>query len=122
MKLRSAMTINGKHRAVGSEISWKVIYPFFFVHMLMFGGSGFFMAYTADGPPLSFLFMHGGIAITVYVVFYFAMFGFDEIKWMFINAGLGLFGIMAQIDWLLALFDKQVADYSPIVHVIPFTY
>ena len=88
----------------------------------MFGGSGFFMAYTADGPPLSFLFMHGGIAITVYVVFYFAMFGFDEIKWMFINAGLGLFGIMAQIDWLLALFDKQVADYSPIVHVIPFTY
>jgi len=116
------MTINGKHRAAGSEISWKVIYPFFFVHMLMFGGSGFVMAYTADGPPLSFLFMHGGIAITVYVVFYFAMFGFDEIKWMFINAGLGLFGIMAQIDWLLALFDKQVADYSPIVHVIPFTY
>lgn len=66
--------------------------------------------------------MHCGIAIRVYLVFYWVIFGLDEVKWMFINAGLGLLGIVAQIDWLLALFDKQVADYSSIVHVIPFTY
>lgn len=122
MKLRSAMTINGKRHAAGSEVSWKVIYPFFCVHMLMFGASGFFMAYMDDGPPISFLFMHGGIAITVYLIFYLVIFGLDEVKWMFINAGLGVLGIAAQIDWLLAMFDKQVSDYAPIVHVIPFTY
>ena len=122
MRLRSKITINGKTHPAGTELPWVVIYPFFFVHMLMFGASGFFMAYIGDGPPLFFLFMHGGIAITVYVIFYISMFGVDEVKWMFINAGLGALGIMAQIDWLLALFGKQVNDFPIIVHVIPFLY
>ena len=34
-----------------AELPWYKIYPFFLAHMLMFGGSGFFMAYT--GPALS---------------------------------------------------------------------
>src|SRR3546814_4428460 len=47
------------------------IYPFFLFHMLMFGISGFVLAYGADGD-VAFLYMHGGIAIVVYLVFYFA--------------------------------------------------
>jgi uncharacterized membrane protein len=66
--------------------------------------------------------MHGGLAIFVYTVFYLAIFGRDEVKWMFINAGLGLLGIYTQIGWLLSLFDKDVADYPIHVHVIPFLY
>ena len=90
--------------------------------MLAFGLSGFFMAYSSDGPGLGFLYMHGGIAIVVYTIFYLALFGGDEIKWMFINAALGLLGIYAQIDIILSLFGKKAGDYSAAVHVIPFLY
>ncbi len=41
---------------------------------------------------------------------------------MFINAGLGLFGIYAEINWLLSLFGKQASDFPWKVHVIPFLY
>ena len=46
---------------------WKFIYPFFLVHMLMFSASGFFMAYNDKPAPVGFLYMHGGIAIVVYM-------------------------------------------------------
>jgi hypothetical protein len=88
--------------------------------MLGFGGSGFFLAY--GGAPIEFVFMHGGIAILVYLIFYLAIFGRDEVKWMFINAGLGLFGMLSQIDWLLSQFGKSVGDYPPYVHVVPVLY
>ncbi|OGR42684.1 MAG: hypothetical protein A2X35_01665 [Elusimicrobia bacterium GWA2_61_42] len=58
------------------------------LHMFMFGGSGFLMAYGSSPPEPSFLYMHGGIAILVYTVFYLVIFGLDDVKWMFINAGL----------------------------------
>lgn len=116
------MKINGKLHRKGTSIPWYSIYPFFLVHMLIFGFSGFFMAYSSDGPDLGFLYMHGGLAIFVYTVFYIAFFGVDEVKWMFINAGLGLLGIYAQIDIILSLFDKQVSDFPVWVHVIPFLY
>ncbi len=98
------------------------IYLFFGIHMLMFGLSGFFMAYSADGPDLSFVYMHGGIAIVVYMVFYLTIFGRDEVKWMLINAGLGILGIYSQIGWILAKFDKNIDDYSWNVHIVPFLY
>ncbi len=98
------------------------IYPFFGVHMLMFGLSGFFMAYASNAPGLSFLYLHGGIAIFAYLIFYLTIFGMDEVRWMFINAALGILGIYAQIDWILARFNKQIGDYSWAVHVIPFLY
>lgn len=100
----------------------KFIYIFFLIHMLAFGGSGFFMAYADDGPDLGFLYMHGGIAIFVYTIFYIAIFGRDEVMWIVINAILGLYGILAQIDWLLSRFGKTIDDYPPQVHVIPFLY
>jgi uncharacterized membrane-anchored protein len=90
--------------------------------MLMFGLSGFFMAYSGDGPDISFLYMHGGLAILVYTIFYISMFGLDEVKWMFINSALGLLGIYAQIDVILSFFGKQASDFPVSVHVIPFLY
>ena len=113
MKLHGSITINGKAYKKGSEIPWYKIYPFFLIHMLMFGGSGFLIAYCGRGRlALVFLYLHGGFAILVYSVFYVTIFGIDRVKWMFINAGLGLFGIYTQIGWILALFDKDPADYS----------
>lgn len=122
MKLRSDLTINGKLHPKGSIIPWYKIYPFFLLHMLAFGGSGFFMAYASDGPSIGFLYMHGGFAILVYTVFYIAIFGVDQVKWMFINSALGLLGIYAQIDLILSLFGKQAGDFPVSVHVIPFLY
>jgi hypothetical protein len=120
MKLHSALTINGRVYARGEEVPGLYIYPFFLIHMLVFGVSGFVLAYS--GAPVEFLYMHGGIAILVYLVFYLAIFGRDEVEWMFINAGLGIFGIVSQIDWILSLFGKRVGDFPPYVHVIPVLY
>lgn len=98
------------------------IYPFFLVHMFMFGGSGFLMAYSNEGPPLLFMFAHGGIAIFVYVTFYLKIFGRDAVKVMFTNAALGLFGIYAQIGWILELYGKDIGDYPWYRHITPFLY
>ena len=121
MKLRSGMTINNKFYPKGSVIPWYTIYPFFMIHMLAFGGSGFFLAY-GDDTDVFFLYMHGGIAILVYIIFYFAIFGVDQVRWMFTNAALGLLGIYSEIDWILSLFNKHVEDFAWYVHVIPFLY
>ncbi|RZA20843.1 MAG: hypothetical protein EOP93_04865 [Lysobacteraceae bacterium] len=98
------------------------VYPFFGIHMLMFGLSGFFMAYSTASPDLTFLYMHGGIAISVYMVFYLAIFGLDEVTWMLVNAGLGILGIYAQVGWVLARFGRHIDDYPWQVHVVPFLY
>ncbi|WP_407352522.1 hypothetical protein [Luteimonas sp. R10] len=92
------------------------------LHMLGFGLSGFFLAYGGDTPDLGFLYAHGGIAILVYLVFYLVLFGVDQVKWMLINAGLGILGIHAQIGWILGRFGKRVEDYPWFVHVVPFLY
>src|SRR5690606_38874186 len=105
------MTINGVLHKKGSTLAWYKVYPFFLVHMLAFGGSGFLMAYGESRPPVFFLYLHGGFAILIYTLFYLSFFGRDEVKWMFINALLGLFGIYAQIGWILGLFGKDIGDY-----------
>jgi len=120
MKLHAGISINGRAYSSGDEVPGTFVYPFFLIHMLGFGLAGFAMAYS--GVPMEMVYMHGGIAIAVYIVFYLAIFGLDEVKWMFINAGLGIFGIISQIDWLLSLFGKRVADYPPYVHVVPVLY
>lgn len=122
MKLHSALTVNGKQYKKGETVPWTMIYPFFMGHMAAFGASGFFMAYSPDGPGAVFLYLHGGIAIAVYLVFYLSIFGQEQVKWMFINAGLGLFGIYAEIDWILDLFGTTLRDYPLYLHVVPFLY
>ena len=121
MKMHGSMTMNGREYVSGDEIPGTSVYPFFLIHMLAFGGSGFAMAY-AGGVPVEILYLQGGIALLVYTVFYLVIFGLDEVKWMFINAGLGLLGIYSQIDWLLSLFGRRAADYPVYVHVVPFLY
>lgn len=99
-----------------------IVYLFFGIHMLMFGLSGFLMAYSSDGPGLGFVYMHGGIAIAVYIVFYLTIFGRDQVKWMLVNAALGILGIYAQVGWILARFGKRIDDYPWQAHVVPFLY
>ena len=122
MKLRGDITINDKLYRKGESVPMKFVYPFFLFHMGMFGLSGFFMAYGADDVELMFLYLHGGIAILAYVAFYLVFFGLDEVKWMFINAGLGLLGIYTQVDWLLSLFGKDLRAYPLHINVVPFLY
>jgi len=122
MKLSGDITINGKSYAKGTEVPWYNIYPFFLLHMLLFGGSGFYMAYASDRPDVLFLYLHGGFAVIIYTIFYLVIFGRDEVKWMFINAGLGVLGIYSQIGWLLSWFGKRIEDYPVYVHVIPLLY
>ena len=55
-------------------------------------------------------------------MFYRVFFGVDQVKWMFINAGLGILGLVSQIGWLLSLFGKQLGDYPWYLHIIPFIY
>lgn len=122
MKAKRDITMNGKVIRQGEPMPMLFIYPFFLVHMGMFGLSGFLMAYAADDVELMFLYLHGGIAIFVYLVFYLAIFGRDEVKWMLINAGLGFLGIWIEIETILSWFGKELSDYSPWVHVTPFLY
>lgn len=122
MKAHSDIEIGGKKYGKGAALPKRLVYPFFLVHMLAFGLSGFFMAYSSNAPNVSFLYMHGGFAILVYIVFYLAIFGADQVKWMFINAALGLFGIYAQIDEILTLFGKSAGDFRWYVHLVPFLY
>lgn len=122
MKLRSDITINGKVHHKGEPAPMAFIYPFFLLHMGMFGLSGFVMAYASEGIDVGFLYMHGGIAIVVYLVFYLAIFGLDELRWMFINSALGLFGLWAEIGTILSWFGKAIDDFPWYVHVVPFLY
>ncbi len=122
MKLHGDITINGKRYEKGSDVPWYMIYPFFLIHMFMFGGSGFLIAYKDLETPTGFLFAHGGFAIAIYLVFYLVIFGRDQVKWMFINASLGLNGIYNQIDWILSFFGRQADDFPWHVHVIPVLY
>jgi len=122
MQLHGNITINGRKYHKGEQVPWYSVYPLFLIHIAVFGLAGFFMAYTSDGPHLAFVYMHGGIACLSYLVFYATIFGIDRVKWMFINAGLGLFGIYAQIDLILSLFGSRAADYSAATHAIPFFY
>src|SRR5690606_8385113 len=96
------------------------VYPFFLFHMLMFGIAGFGIAYGAQDAM--FAYMHGGIAIVCYLVFYLVIFGRDQVQWMLINAALGIVGIYSQIDWILALFGRHARDYPWYLHVVPVTY
>ena len=86
----------------------------------------FFVAVVITYPFSSIMPLLGGLVFTnlpiIFCLFYFTIFGVDQVRWMFINAGLGLLGIYAQIDMILSLFDKRTDDFPPSVHVIPFLY
>lgn len=121
MATDSAIEPGGPGKGTFAGAPRRFVYPFFLVHMLMFGVAGFVLAYGADGD-VGFLYMHGGLAIVVYTVFYLAIFGFDEVLWMFINAGLGVAGIYTQLGWILGMFGRNLDDFPWYVHAIPMLY
>lgn len=84
--------------------------------------TGILIAYT-DGPsPVPFIFFHGGFAIFIYTMFYLQIFGREEVKWMFINAALGILCIYTQIKWILSFFGKSVEQYPLYIHIVPTLY
>jgi hypothetical protein len=96
------------------------VYPFFLLHMGVFGLVGFALTYSGIAPEVTV--GQGLIAIPIYLIFYLLIFGRDEIAWMFINAGLGIFGIASQLDFILGLFGHRVSDYPTEAHIIPALY
>jgi hypothetical protein len=115
--MRSTSEDRGGIDALGAGM---FVYPFFLIHMGAFGFVGFLLTYS--GLALDVVVMQGIIAIPLYLIFYLFIFGRDEILWMFVNAGLGVFGIASQLDFILGLFGKHVSDYPPEVHIIPALY
>jgi len=122
MKLHGSISFGNLRYAKGDDVPWYEVYPFFLVHMLLFGFGGFLIAYADDNPSVLFLYLSGGFAIMIYIVLYLSIFGRDEVKWMFINAALGVVGIYTQIGWILSLFGKEISDYPVHIHIIPFLY
>ena len=113
---------NGKTYYRGDDVPSVYIYPFFLVHMLVFGGTTFYLSYRHDGSDAM-----GGLAVTlisapIYLILYRGMFGRDEIRWLFINAALGILGIVAEVRWLLSLAGKDLRDYPLIADIGPFTF
>lgn len=79
------------------------------------------MAYFSDVSP-GFLYLHGGFAILIYLLFYKTIFGIDEVKWMFINALLGILGLYSEIGTLLSWAGKDINSFPLHIHIIPFLY
>ncbi|WP_237057402.1 hypothetical protein [Microbulbifer sediminum] len=98
------------------------LYPFFLFHMGVFGSVPFYQAYFSTDPSFSTIFLFGGFGLYVYIFFYNLIFGRDAIRWMFINAGLGIWGIYNELDILLGLTGRSLADFSPLYHLVPFAY
>jgi hypothetical protein len=124
MKVRGSggIVVGGKGYSRGDTIPWKHAYPGLLIHMFLFGGSAVYLAYFDLYPSPLFLFVWGGFGITFYLLLYSTLFGVDEMRWLFINSGLGILGIATQVDWLLSLTGTSLSDFPAYVHVVPFLY
>lgn len=122
MKIHGSMTILGRHYYKDDDIPWYKAYPFFLIHMLVFGGASFLMAYSEINPDVTTLYGWGIFSFLTYIPFYFAMFGRDEVKWMLINAALGFVGIYTQLGWILSFFGREYSDYPIHIHIIPSVF
>jgi hypothetical protein len=123
MKVRGhGLNIGGRGYAKGEVIPWRFAYEGLMLHMFFFGVAVIFLAYLDPSPSTFFLYMWGAFGATLYIGIYSAMFGADEVKWLFINSGLGILGIATQMDWLLSLIGLGLADFPVYIHVVPFIY
>jgi len=110
-----------KHGIATENAPWMFIYGFFLFHMAMFGSVGFLLSYS-DGASFLANLVFSGFAISIYIVFYIAIFGIDEIKWLIINSIIGLLGIYSQLDWILERFGKTAQDFPTYYHIVPGIY
>lgn len=100
---------------------WIFIYGFFLLHMALFGSIGFLFAYS-EGAVFAFNLAFSGFAIFIYSIFYIAIFGIDEIKWLIINSVIGILAIYSQLGWILEKFDKSIHAFPNHYHIIPGIY
>jgi len=123
MKLNVDFIFNDHEYPKGSDVPWYLVYPFFIFHIFIFGCIGFWMAYYTNPVTHVLMFLHGGIAIFVYIKFYKGIFGSEAIKWMIINAILGMLAVWGQLGWILSfLLGKEINDFPIYVHIIPGVY
>jgi hypothetical protein len=125
MKLHDYLTIGGKTYRKGESVPWFKIYPFFLIHMAIFGLPVFTGAYLPKAIVIESVIgyhLFGSFAALVYVVFYEAMFGRDAVRWMFIDGALSSFGIYTVIGAWLTLIDRNIHDYPLYLHVLPFVF
>ena len=122
MKLAHDLTYNEKFYPAGEDVPWYYVYPFFLVHILFMGSFGFLSVYLLKEPHLLLIYGFNGFAIFIYTGFYNYLFGLDQVRWMFINALLGIVGIYTQLGWLLSLFGKHIGDYPLRYQVGPFLF
>ncbi len=92
--------------------------------MLIFGGTSFLIWYSGLVPLgiLPYFYFFDGFALLIYILLYLGVFGHEEVKWMFINAGLGILGIYTQLDAVLSHFGKRVDQYPLHIHITPTLY
>jgi hypothetical protein len=124
MKIHHHLTINGKSYRKGDSIPW-VIYPFFLIHIAIFGFPVFAGAYLPNSIVIeTLIFYHilGSFAALVYVVFYEAMFGRDAVKWMFIDGALSSFGIYSVVGAWLEMIGRDINNYPLYLHILPFLF
>ena len=96
------------------------IYLFFIAHMGVFGTATFFLTYGEQN--IEFATMFGGFAVFVYAIFYLVIFGFDELKWLFINSLLGVLGIYGWLEELAHYFLPNAVGGEAFVNTIYTKY
>ena len=122
MKPKSNIQPAIEHEKYGGTKGRVIMFAFFLFHMLGFGTMGFLAVYFDPQPSISLIWALGILSIFPYVVAYLDIFGRDAVKWMFINAILGIFGIYSELRVVLRYFDKAIEDYAWYLHFIPFAY
>lgn len=122
MKIHGNLTILEVYYPKGSEVPWYKVYPLFSIHVGVMGAGCFAMTYlpkTTDLSSYLFSVVFGCFGIILYLSFYLRLFGLDEIKWMFINAAIGIYGLWIELGILLSLIGRNINEFQWYMHSIP---
>jgi hypothetical protein len=121
MRIHGHITLNKRRYAPGDEVSPLAVYPTFFAFFLVFCTPTYLLAYLSETPDVGGVYALGIFGSVFFLGFYLTIFGPDEVKWMLVNAALGVFGIFGQISWIMStFFFKAIDELSWYVHVMPF--
>jgi hypothetical protein len=120
MRIHGHITLGKRRFEPGDEVSALDVYPFFFLFLLVPGAGTFALAYGSETPDVGSAYAVGIFIVCFFLVGYLTIFGRDEVKWMLINAALGIFGIFGQISWVMStFFFKSIDDFPWYVHAMP---
>lgn len=129
MKLKTDIYSGQKIYRKGDELPWVKVYGSFIIYVLVIAPVIFNETYVQRDINLGYFLLLGGFLPLIYLLFYRSVFGIEEVRWIFINSILGIFGTFAELNWLLKyLYEKQISDFPfyyhivPIIHYILLTY